>query len=141
LIRWPVKINSLALPLPTRRGRRWVPPAPGMMARRVSVSPMVRVMRGDADVRSQGQFRPTAQGNAVDRGNDRFVEILDGGKEIANGIDERLDLDRRQGGALLQVCAGAEGPVPGPGDDNHPHTGIEADVASMASQVLQQYRN
>ena len=40
LILCPVKISSLALPLPTSRGRRWVPPAPGMMARRVSVSPI-----------------------------------------------------------------------------------------------------
>ena len=39
--RRPVKINSLALPRPIRRGRRWVPPAPGMMARRVSVRPRV----------------------------------------------------------------------------------------------------
>ncbi len=38
--RLPVKMSSLALPLPTSRGRRCVPPAPGMMASRVSVSPI-----------------------------------------------------------------------------------------------------
>ena len=42
-MRRPVKISSLALPRPTSRGSRWVPPAPGMMASRVSVSPMVAV--------------------------------------------------------------------------------------------------
>jgi len=38
--RHPVNVRSLALPLPTRRGSLWVPPAPGMMASRVPVRPM-----------------------------------------------------------------------------------------------------
>jgi hypothetical protein len=41
--RWPVKISSFAFPLPTSRGKRWVPPAPGIIARRVSVSPILAV--------------------------------------------------------------------------------------------------
>src|SRR3989339_218666 len=41
--RRPVKISSLALATPIIRGRRWVPPPPGIMARRVSVRPMEAV--------------------------------------------------------------------------------------------------
>src|SRR5215467_10597450 len=37
--RMPVRIISRALPRPTRRGSRWVPPPPGMMARLISVRP------------------------------------------------------------------------------------------------------
>ena len=37
--RMPVRIISSALPRPTRRGSRCVPPPPGMMARLISVSP------------------------------------------------------------------------------------------------------
>jgi len=39
--RLPVKINSLAFATPMILGRRWVPPPPGMIARRVSVNPML----------------------------------------------------------------------------------------------------
>src|SRR5215471_5819959 len=37
--RMPVRMISRALPRPTRRGSRWVPPPPGMMARLISVRP------------------------------------------------------------------------------------------------------
>src|SRR5215470_12728147 len=62
--RMPVRIISRALPRPTRRGRRWVPPPPGMMARLISVRPScassaaIRISQARASSRPPPRAKP-----------------------------------------------------------------------------------
>ena len=78
------------------------------MASRVSVSPIKAVLDDNPDIGGQRQLGAASQGNAVDCGNDRFVQVFNGGKQISNGQNVFLDLGRAQGGPFLQVRAGAK---------------------------------
>ena len=136
--RRPVKISSLALPRPTSRGSRWVPPAPGMMASRVSGQPHGGRGRSDADIAGQGQLRAAAQGDPVDGGDHRFVEIFDIGKKGSNGEDKFPHPLRRQGGPFLEIRPGAKGLFPGTGHDDHPHPAVESQRFHGIAQGMEQ---
>ena len=71
-------------------------PGPGNDGQARLRQPHGGIIRGDADVAGQGQFGTPAQGNAVYRGDDRLVQLFNGGKQAADGEDIFLDLGRRQ---------------------------------------------
>ena len=73
----PVKISSLALLGPIKRARFWVPPKPGMMPSPTSGRPSLAFFRGVDEVAGQGQFQAAPQGEAIHRGNHRFLHLLD----------------------------------------------------------------
>ena len=62
--RAPVRIISFARPRPTTRGRRCVPPAPGMMPERRLGEAEDRVLGGDAEVAGEGQLAARRRGRS-----------------------------------------------------------------------------
>ena len=75
---------------------------------------------GDAEVAGEGELRATAEGRAVDCGNEDGVAGLDCPEGAAESAQEGTDLGLAHGGALLEVGAGAEGLLPGAGEDDDP---------------------
>ena len=67
----PVRFISRALFSPTRRGRRWVPPKPGMIPSLISGWPKIAERGDQAHVAGHGQLAAAAVGEAVDRGDRR----------------------------------------------------------------------
>ena len=120
LMRRPVRMRSLARPGPMSRGSRWVPPPPGMMPEPHLGEPQLRGGRGDAEVARQRELGAAAEGRAVDGGDEDAVALLDGAQDAAEPAEEGADLGLAHGGAFLEVGAGAEGLVPGAGEDDDP---------------------
>ena len=105
-------------PRPTMRGRRCVPPAPGMMPRRGLGQAEDGVLGRDAQVAGQGQLAAAAQRVAVD-GRDasprRGLSMADMSRELM----EASASSRRRCADGVDVGAGDEGLVAGAGDDEH----------------------
>ena len=96
--------------MPTRRGSRCVPPAPGMMPSVTSGSPTTASRRGDAGVAAERQLQAAAERDAMDGGDHRLRAILDRGDHRRQaGLDRRLV-------ELLDVGAGNEALA---GSDDH----------------------
>ena len=101
----PEKIISLARAGPTSRGRRCVPPAPGMMPKLDLRQAEFGVVGAHPEVTAQRQFQATAEGVAGDRGDRGLADLGDGGERRLQG---RGALDRRlvvPVGHLLDVGA------------------------------------
>ena len=79
----PVMMSCRACSTPMARGRRCVPPAPGMMPSLISGRPSWRTsLVGDAVVAAQRQLEPAAQRGAVDGRDDRLGGRLDAVDEL-----------------------------------------------------------
>ena len=128
-----VRIRSFARALPMRRGSRCVPPAPGMIASEVSVSPSSRVRRGDAQVAGEQQLRPAAEGDAVDDADRRLRQRLDVVHQCAGCSCTNCGTrSARHRLALLQVGAGAEGLLARAGDQHRAHREVLAQLVAQA---------
>ena len=70
-------ISSVARPGPTRRVRRWVPPAPGSSPSRTSGSPSSGTFGAgeEAEVAGERKLEPAAERVAVDRGDGRLGQL------------------------------------------------------------------
>jgi hypothetical protein len=70
--------------MPTRRGTRCVPPAPGQQAERDfgEAEARLRVVGGDAVVAGQRDLHAAAQGGAVDRRGDRLAAEFDAAHQL-----------------------------------------------------------
>ncbi len=65
-----VRTRSIALALPTARGSRCVPPAPGMMPSLISGCPNLRAVRRNDEIAHHRQFAATSERVARDGGDD-----------------------------------------------------------------------
>ena len=112
--RSPVEHHPRRRAGPISRGRRWVPPPPGISPRRTSGSAKLASGVGDPDVAGERHLEPAAQTVTVDRRDD-------GNRQLLDQLGERLDPDRWLAVACdrLQVCPGREGllPLPAHHDD------------------------
>ena len=90
LIASPMRFISSALFAPTRRGRRWVPPKPGMIPSLISGWPKMRRPRGDAHVAGHRQLAAAAEGEAVDRGDRRDARRAPASRSSAWALVEQL---------------------------------------------------
>src|SRR6516164_143483 len=112
-MRSPVSISSMALPSPTRRVNRCVPPPPGMIPRLISgcpslaLSEVIRitpdsanlgqpecrlpqlgVVGSDLDVAGESIFHTTTETESVDHRDPRFWKFLNGA-EYAQAFHRR----------------------------------------------------
>ncbi len=123
----PVRIISRALPRPTMRGSRWVPPAQGMTPWPVSGQAKRASSAAETDVAGEGQLQAGAEGVAVDGGDDRLRQAGQAAEGVAQQalaarpVEGRLSLrvQRREvpaateGLALAREDDGAHGLVVG----------------------------
>ena len=71
----PVSTMSIAFALPTARGRRCVPPAPGMMPSLISGWPNFARVGGDDEVAHHRQLAAAAEREAGHRGDHRLAHL------------------------------------------------------------------
>src|SRR5882757_5235145 len=92
-----------AMPFPTSRGRRCVPPPPGMIPTLTSGWPELRVFGSEPDGARHRGFASTAERKAVDGRDYRLTKILDQVecRLCAPGVGRRTDRgDRRHFGEV-----------------------------------------
>ena len=104
----PVMISCSACSTPITRGRRCVPPAPGMMPSLISGRPSWRTsLRRDAVVAAERQLQAAAQRRAVDGCNHR----LGGGLDLVDQLRQERLLHRRVN-SVMSAPAEKKRPVP-----------------------------
>ena len=117
-MRSPVRISRIACPSPTTRGRRWVPPAPGMRARRTLGRRKMASLDAMREIARQGHLQPPAEADSLDRGDRRLAAR---GNQVIPAwrlapFPLRVEGVRRL--ELLDVRASAERPVACPANDD-----------------------
>ena len=132
----PVRISSIALPLPTRRGSRCVPPYPGSSAEIDLRLTDPRRVGGDAKRARHRQLAPAAQRVAVDRRDHRLAEILDEIEDVLPGERMLAAGRRRLDGELVDVGPGDERLVAGAGQDDDANGFVAASRSRMARPQL-----
>jgi len=88
-----------------------------------------RVVRRQTDVAGERELGPPAEGEAVDRGDDRLRRPLDQLVRLLPGGQAGVRLQRRPRRHLADVAARAEGAVPTAGEDQ------DAQAASIAART------
>jgi hypothetical protein len=93
--------------MPTRRGRRWVPPA-GDQSELDLRKAEPRASRGDAEVAAHRQFEPAAERRAVHRRDGRLLHVVDDGDHFHQPRRLRRLAEFRDVGACDKCtpCAG-----------------------------------
>ena len=124
-------------PPPTKRARRWVPPYPGMTPRFTSGWPNWAFSEASADVACHGQLASPAQSEAVDGGDDRLGEGLDGPEDALPEEGELPSALRIQPRDLADVGAGHEGLLPRSGEDHRAHGPVRGGGREGLGKVLQ----
>ena len=79
-----VKISSFAFISPINRGKRCVPPAPGIIAQLVSVRPTLRLLDCNRKVTRQHQFKTASKCISIYSCNRGLWKICDTIKNISN---------------------------------------------------------
>ena len=78
-------------------------------------------------------LEPAAHGHTVDGGDDRLVEVVAGGDTAEPGLGLAAHVAARR--LVLQVVAGRERTVPGPGDDRDPQIGVGGELVERIGQL------
>ncbi len=118
----------MALAVPTRRGRKYVPPAVRHETdAREDLTETRRVGR-DAQIGGQRDVQAGSRGHAVDAAENGFLEPLHAKDTAVQALDERsteiaLEERRRAFAATLLIAAGRERPS-STGEDYRSHRGV-----------------
>ena len=129
-------MSCRARPLPTSRGRRCVPPPPGMSPSLTSGWPNFACVHRDPDGARHRRLAAAAERKAVDRRDHRLAEILDEIEDLLSETAGLFGFDRRDMSEFADVRAGDERFVAGSGQDDAAHCGVIPRVLEGGSQIL-----
>src|SRR3954447_9230472 len=128
-------LAGLLLPHDGGQGRRAEPGVEGTHARAGLAE--AGVLAGDGDVAQHVQHVPPADGQAVDRGDDRLGDVADQLVQVADLEHAALRRPIVAGlRALLHVAAGAEGLLPRPGQDDRLDAPVRPRGAERGDELL-----
>ena len=119
---------------PTRRVRRWVPPAPGEEAEPDLREPDLTASRHQPDVAGQRELRPAAERVAVDGRDHGLLHGLEACLDVHPAAGSPLVL-RREIPQHRDVGAGAEAPLPA-GEDHGPHGAIGGQLRDRPQELV-----
>ncbi len=124
----PLSMISSAGCAPIKRGRRCVPPAPGMRPSLISGKPTFARGVADAVVACERELETAAERAAVDCGDVRFRSALDARDDVAN----RLRIGRRLAQKVVDIGTAAKDAVAA-GDDDCARPRHRFSAASIAA--------
>ena len=136
----PVRIMSSARPMPTIRGRRWVPPSISGTPQRRSGKPSFARLGADPQVAPERQLEAAGQAQpeiAAIVGFDGVSRVKPSGPSrprLQPLLGDPLVVHRRRD--RLQVGAGAEGLVAGAGEDQDPRLVVGLELAIGLEQLV-----
>src|SRR5437773_425149 len=113
--RMPSSLSFVEPPTPNAAGRGWARAEAGEDADVDLGLPDLRLGGGEREGAGEGGLRSPAEGEAVDRGEDRLVARRDRVPKSAAQVREGAHLEGRQPDHLLDVRARDKGAIPGPG--------------------------
>ena len=116
------------------RGSRWVPPAPGMIPRRISGCPKLRAFAAHPEIGAQREFEAAAERVSGDRGHNLFGDPCDGGESRLQTLGERLHVEMGLVCHLLDIGAAREH-LRAPVENGRPELRDSADVGGGLTQL------
>ena len=119
-----------------------MPPAPAARPTRGSGRANLGLLGGDDDIGRKRDLEAAAHGDAVDRGDDRLVEVVAIGEPaeaLGWAVRPRAGLGPELG-VILEIVAGTECLVAGARDDGDPQVGVGRELVERIRQLLVRHR-